>query len=226
MRRCSILSAICWLAVLSGRMPAAGAQRGFAPLFPGEGTPPGWKVTLWSDVQKPPPPSAKWTVENGVLKGSTPRGSWLVSEREYGDFVLELEFKLGEQGNSGVGLRFPPSGDPAFDGLEIQIVDPRYYGDDATPAQLAGSLYPLIPPAKSVYKPTEWNRCEITCQGPRIRVKLNGELIQDVNLDEQTEKPQRGSPLAERPRRGHIGFQELSRGGSQVQIRNARIKEL
>jgi hypothetical protein len=77
-----------------------------------------------------------------------------------------------------------------------------------------------------VYKSGEWNRFEITCLGPRVTVKLNGQLIQDVNLDEQTKALERGKPLAERPRRGHIGFQELSRGGTHVQIRNARIKEL
>jgi hypothetical protein len=209
-------------------LPTARAdETDFVPLFPKEGLPEGWRVTLWSDVSKPPPPGAKWLVEKGVLKGSTPRGSWLVSQREYGDFVLDFEFKLGPQGNSGVGLRFPSPGDPAFDGLEIQICDERYYGDDPHGAdQLTGSLYSAIPPSKQVYKPAEWNRYEITCQGPRVTVKLNGELIQDVNLDEQTAKLERGKPLAERPRRGHIGFQELSRGGSRVEIRNAKIKEL
>ena len=74
--------------------------------------------------------------------------------------------------------------------------------------------------------PTEWNRYEITARGPRITVVLNGRKIQNVNLDEQTQKPERGEPLAKRPRRGPIGFQELSRGGGQVEIRGARIKEL
>jgi hypothetical protein len=67
---------------------------------------------------------------------------------------------------------------------------------------------------------------EISCQGPRVRVKLNGELVQDVNLDERKERAKQGTPLAERPRRGHIGFQELSRGGSPVEIRGAKIKGL
>ena len=71
---------------------------GFAPLFTADGEPEGWRVTLWSDVSKPPPPGATWTVEDGVLHGSTPRGSWLVSERKYGDFALEFEFKLGGTG--------------------------------------------------------------------------------------------------------------------------------
>ena len=55
---------------------------------------------------------------------------------------------------------------------------------------------------------------------------LNGDLIQNVNLDAQTKKLERGTPLKGRPRRGHIGFQELSRGGGHVEFRNVRIKEL
>jgi hypothetical protein len=81
-----------------------------------------------------------------------------------------------------------------------------------------------------VYKPTEWNHYVITANGPSIKVELNGEVIQDVNLDEQTAKIERhdGSPasaLKDRPRKGRIGFQELSRGGGHVTIRNARVKE-
>ena len=162
-----------------------------------------------------------------MLHGSTPRGTWLVSDREYGDFILQLEFKLGERGNSGVGLRFPTAGDPSFDGREIQLVDPRYYGDQPVgPAELTGGLYPSIAPSSQLFKPTDWNLYEIECRGSQVSVKLNGEPIQKVNLDEQTKPLERGEPLAKRPRRGHIGFQELSRGGGHVEIRGARIKEL
>jgi hypothetical protein len=79
--------------------------------------------------------------------------------------------------------------------------------------------------------PTAWNHYVITLQGSRLKVALNGETIQDINLDEHTETVKRhdGSdapPLKHRPRRGHIGFQELSRGGDHTQIRNARIRVL
>jgi hypothetical protein len=151
----------------------------------------------------------------------------LVSEKEYGDFVLEFEWKLGERGNSGCGLRFPLEGDPAFDGLELQMVDPRYFGGEPTgPDTLTGSLYKAITPTVQVYKPLEWNKYQIMCKGPRVTVVLNGKKIIDANLDEQTQQFERGKPLRERPRRGHIGFQELSRGGGHVEIRGARIKLL
>ncbi|HEX5220459.1 MAG TPA: DUF1080 domain-containing protein, partial [Verrucomicrobiae bacterium] len=86
-------------------------------------------------------------------------------------------------------------------------------------------------PTQQVYRPTEWNRYEITLKGNRLKVVLNGTTIQDLNLDEHQEVVKRhdgsdASPIKDRPRKGHIGFQELSRGGDHVQIRNARIQEL
>lgn len=204
----------------------------FLPLFSRNGVPEGWVVRHWADVRNPPPEGAVWKVENGILHGSDPRGTWLVSEREYDDFIIQFEFKLGDQGNSGFGFRFPMRGDPAFDGLELQMVDPRYFGDQATtPDTLTGALYKAVPPAVQAFRPNEWNKYEIAVQGPVVKVVLNGQHVLDTDLDEQKQKIARhdNSPaptLKDRPRRGHIGFQELSRGGSQVQIRNVRIQEL
>lgn len=211
---------------------AAGSS-GWQPLFTIDGVPQGWSVRQWDDSKKPADPGVVWKVESGVLHGSEPRGTWLMSEKEYGDFALEFEWKLGERGNSGTALRAPMMGDPAFDGMELQMVDPRYYPADmaVTPAELTGSLYKAVPPKRQVFKPTDWNKYEITCRGPQVKVVLNGELILDVNLEEQTSPTKRhdGSdapPLKDRPRKGHIGFQELSRGGGHVEIRNVRLKEL
>ena len=202
----------------------------FKPLFPTNGIPAGWTVRAWDDVSKPGPTNAVWKVENGVLHGSEPRGTWLMSEREYGDFVLEFEFKLGERGNSGCALRAPMRGDPAFDGIELQMADVRY-NPQAKDSELTGGLYRAVAPKEQMYRPTEWNRYEITLKGSRLKVVLNGKIIQDLDLDEQKEVVKRhdggdASPIKDRPRKGHIGFQELSRGGDHVQIRNARIREL
>lgn len=200
--------------------------------FAGKGPPRGWTVRAWDDVSKPGPQGAKWLVDDeGVLHGSEPRGTWLVSDKEYGDFVLEYDFKLGERGNSGCGIRFPAKGDPAFDGLEIQMNDERYNNGTDAPNQLTGSFYKAIAPKKQVFKPTEWNHYVITAKGPRVKVELNGEVIQDVNLEEHTTKVKRhddtdAPPLKDRPRKGRIGFQELSRGGAHVLIKNVKLTEL
>jgi hypothetical protein len=202
----------------------------WTPLFPKDGVPEGWGVRDWADLRKPGPPTAVWRVASGVLTGAEPRGTWLVSEREYGDFELEYEFLLGERGNSGCALRAPMFGDPAFDGLELQMVDFRY-NTAAKPSELTGGLYRAVAPRKQVYRPTEWNQMRVRCQGNRVFAVLNGETILDVNLDEQFTPTKRhdgtdAPPLKDRPRHGHIGFQELSRDNSHVQIRNARIRVL
>ncbi len=202
---------------------------GFVPLFPQDGVPQGWVVRAWNDVKNPPPQPVVWKVENGVLQGGEPRGTWLMSEKQYGDFVLEFEFKLGERGNSGCALRAPMHGDPAFDGMELQMADLRY-NPEAKDSELTGGLYRAVAPTRQVYKPTEWNKYQVTLKGSRLKVLLNGETIQDLNLAEQEQVVKRhdgtlAPPIKDRPRKGHLGFQELSRG-DHAQIRHARIKVL
>jgi hypothetical protein len=223
-----LFAALLLLAIATTPHRAPAADNEFVSLFPTDGVPTGWTVRYWADVKDRPEQPSLWQVKDGILHGSDPRGTWLMSEREYGDFVIEFEFLLGERGNSGFGVRFPSRGDPAFDGIEVQMVDPRYYPPEYAfePAELTGGLYKALPPRAQVFKPEQWNRYEITCRGSRIKVILNGTLLHDVDLAKETRAVERGAPLAQRPRRGHIGFQELSRGGSHVQIRNVRIKEL
>jgi hypothetical protein len=206
------------------------AEPPFERLFPDDGVPRGWMVRRWDDISQPAESPAEWRVRDGVLYGSRPRGTWLISEREFGDFVLEFEFKLGPRGNSGCALRTPLKGDPAFDGMELQMADVRY-NSDAKDSELTGGIYRAIAPRKQVYKPTEWNKYSISLRGTRLKVTLNGELIHDFDLAEQEQEVKRhdGSSapcVKDRPRRGHIGFQELSRDDDQVQIRNARIQVL
>lgn len=206
-------------------------EEGFVALFPKDGVPEGWLVRSWSDVNKPPAaPSTRWVVQDGILHGGEPRGSWLMSKKQYGDFILKFDFKLGPTGNSGCALRAPLSGDPAFDGMELQMADYRY-NTQAKDSELTGGIYRAIAPRKQVYKPTEWNSYVVTLKGPRLHVVLNGEVIHDLNLDEQDQVVLRhnGQPcpkVKDRPRKGHIGFQELSRGAEHALIRNARIKSL
>jgi hypothetical protein len=228
------------VAALSAAVPIVQAQKqttppktgadGFVSLFTQDGAPQGWLARAWNDVKDPPAQPTEWKVEKGILHGGEPRGSWLMSEEEYSDFILEFEFKLGERGNSGCALRAPLRGDPAFDGLELQMADLRY-NPQAKDSELTGGLYRAIAPKKQVYKPTEWNKYQITLQGPRLKVVLNGELIQDLDLSGQNQEVKRHNgelapPIKDRPRRGHIGFQELSRGEEHALIRNARIKAL
>ena len=215
------------LSLVLPAVPLADAGQ-FKPLFPKDGIPERWVVRAWSDVAKPRPEGAQWVVEKGVLNGGGARGSWLISEAEFSDFDLYFEFKLGPQGNSGCALRSPTAGDPAFDGLELQMADYRY-NTKAADSELTGGLYRALAPRKQVYRPEEWNRYEITLRGPQVRVVLNGTVILDHDLSKENTVIRRHNgrdapALRDRPRKGRIGFQNLSRGGSPVLIRNARIR--
>ncbi len=232
---------------------ASAAELEFQKLFTRPGVvSEGWLVREWTDVSKPPKWPVVWEVDaDGVLHGTGRYatgttgdrwiGTWLLSEREYADFILELEFRFengGKSGNGGVALRTPLAGDPAYAGLELQITDPSFeysYFPNATGEQLSGALY-LVSAAKELaYVPGEWNHYRIEMRGPKVKVWLNQKLVQDVDLDTLTKPAKRhgeGQELldapsgAARPRRGHIGFQDLSESGETLLFRNVRIAEL
>jgi hypothetical protein len=219
------------LAIAIGFLNVAAADDdGFSPLFPDDGIPKGWVVTTWNDLSKKADAGNVWEVKDGVLHSGKSRGTWLVSEQEYADLEIKYEFKLTEVGNSGLALRAPLKGDPAFDGMELQMADFRY-NTSAKDSELTAGIYRAIAPTKQVYKPTEWNSMHVTLRGNRLKAVLNGETIQDVNLDDYKYPVKRhdGSdapPIKDRPRKGHIGFQHLSKNNEPVMIRGARIKEL
>ena len=218
---------------LGAVMVAAGAfagDDGFVLLFPNDGPPTGWVVRAWNDLSESAGPDTEWSVKSGVLQAGAKRGTWLMSEREYSDFILEFSIKLTERGNSGVALRAPMKGDPALTGMERQIADLGYH-PEAKDSELTGGIYRAIAPRKQVYKPTEWNHCRIELVGSRLKVAINGEIIQDVDLTCFDQPIQRhdGSaalPIKDRPRRGHIGFQHLSRNNEPVWIRDIRLREM
>lgn len=218
------------LIALALTCPAFAAEPDWKLLFEKDGAPEGFVVRHWADVSKPAQGNATWEVKDGVLRSTGDRGCWLISEKPYRDFELEYEFKLGPTGNSGLALRAPMKGDPAFDGMEMQMADFRY-NTKAKDSELTGGLYRALAPTKQVYKPEEWNKVRVRLEGARIKVEMNGETIQDVDLSTQETAVSRhdGSsapPLKDRPREGHIGFQELSRDNGHVMIRAARFREI
>lgn len=220
----------CLAALAVGSLVLAEDGAPFQVLFPKDGVPQGWKVGYWSDVSQPPKEPSIWEVKDGVLISGEHRSTWLMSEKEYQDFELTFEFKLGKRGNGGCALRAPMKGDPAFDGMELQMADFRY-NPEAKDSELTGGLYRALAPKKQVYKPEEWNRYHITLRGMHIKVVLNDEVIHDNDLSKEDKEVLRhdntpASALKDRPKRGHIGFQDLSRDGDRVMIRNAKIREL
>lgn len=166
-----------------------------------------------------------WQAEDGLLSCIAPGGGELTTDSIYADFVLTLEWRLPPGGNSGVGLRFPSNTHVSETGMEIQILDddaPQHR--DLKPAQYTGSIYYQVPAKQgAAHPPGEWNRYVITCKGPLVVVELNGREVVRANLDECTVGEGGLTPLAKRPRQGHIGLQSHN---TRVDFRNIRLKKL
>jgi hypothetical protein len=114
--------------------------------------------------------------------------------------------------------------------MELQITDPRYEYRHAGNDSLTGAIYKALAPLKQVYNPGEWNSYRIELRGRLLKVWLNNILAQDADLDKETTpvKTEDGEfpSLSQRPRRGRIGFQDLSNPGEQLLFRNPRIAVL
>ena len=165
-----------------------------------------------------------YRVENGAIYCTVKDGGNLYTEKEYGDFVFRFEFKLTKGANNGIGIRAPLTGDSAYQGMEIQVLDDAGYEGKLRPEQHHGSIYDVVAAKTGHLKATgEWNEEEITAKGRQITVKLNGATIVDANLDDVKDP----AVLKKHPglanKAGHIGF--LGHG-ARVEFRNLRIKEL
>jgi hypothetical protein len=191
------------------------AEEGFVQLFDGKSLD-GWQGSVKG-----------YDIADGVLVCRKEGGGHLLTKKEYGDFVLRFEFKLTPGANNGLGIRTPPSGDPAYVGMELQILDdtsPQYA--KLAPYQFHGSIYGVVAAKKGHLKPVgEWNEQEVTADGDHIKVVLNGEAIVDAKLEEVakdgTIDGKNHPGLVNN--QGHIGF--LGHG-AHVEFRNIRIKEL
>jgi hypothetical protein len=205
----------CLLAV-AAHFAAAQTEPGFTPLFNGKNLD-GWKLVRAS--------GPGYLVEEGRIVCPANGGGNLFTEKEYANFVLRLEFKLSPGGNNGIGLRAPLEGDAAYVGMEIQVLDdpaPQY--KDIKPTQHTGSIYDVFPAKLGALKPAgEWQSYEITANGRRITIKLNGQTTVDADLDSVKDE----AVLKKHPgllrKSGHVGFLGHR---SHVEFRNIRIKEL
>ena len=146
---------------------------------------------------------------------------------EYGDFILRFEFRLTPGANNGLAIRTSLSGNPAYEAMELQILDntaPKY--KELKPYQFHGSIYGVVPAKRGYLKPIgEWNSEKVIAKGQRIKVILNGTTIVDADIDEaSTPKTMDGRdhPGLKRDK-GHIGF---CGHGDYLEFRNLRIRSL
>lgn len=155
--------------------------------------------------------------ETGVLTSHGGMGLLWYAAQEYGDFVVELEFKTADvRANSGVFVRvpeMPTSDDYIYHSFEIQI-DQVSEGIHSM-----GGVYDAEAPSKGAARaPGEWNHYRITFQGNRITVVLNGEQVVDWEAEPR-------GKIRDFAPRGYIGLQNHD-DGSIVQFRNILVKAL
>lgn len=196
----------------------------------------GWKGYLKDSV-----PDA-WKLEDGAMVFYPPenRGEGesynLVTDREFSNFILSLEWKISEGGNSGIfwGIKEDEKFNQPYEtGPEIQVLDNEKHPDakNGTSHQ-AGALYDMVAPSRDITKPIgEWNTCVITINYDEQQgsVMLNGEEIVtfpvsgelwDVVVSKSKFADWEG--FGKFPT-GKIGLQDH---GDKVSFRNIKIKEV
>jgi len=154
----------------------------------------------------------------------------------YENFVLDFEYKLDPEANSGVIIYCSDLKNWIPNSVEVQLLDDDGAKWRNDPPRLKnGGLYGHVGPAKSAVKPAgEWNRMTVWAEGKHVKVAVNGQPSVDVDLAQYTSakvnpdgtpiQPWLSKPMAELPTKGAIGLQG-KHGGACPYFRNVRILE-
>lgn len=215
--RAAVLAAAAAVPAFAADEKPAPVPEGFSALFNGTDLS-GWKPTGKADV---------WKAEHGMIVCTGGGGGYLLTDKEYGDFELRLEYRWAKPGgNSGVGLRTPKDGDPAYAGMEIQLIDDEGWetvnGGKLADYQHTGSIYDVQPAKGTANKPVgEWNAVRIVCKGRNVTVEQNGKELVSADLDAYKAKFDKHPGL--KREKGHLGFQSYN---IRVEFRNVSVKEL
>ena len=216
---------------------AARLQRGRADSARAKAHP---DVSKWQDLFAPDLsnavfPKGVWIYQDGILTASQDQAIW--TNRDYENFVLDLEFKTAAGTNSGVVVYCSDMKDWIPNSVEVQIADD--YAEKWAKAPRTwhcGAIFGHLAPSKTmVKKPGNWNRFTIRCVDQKIDVVLNGEraVSMDMSLWTSAETNPDGSeipswlskPLSEQATKGRIGLQG-KHAGAPIWFRNIKIREL
>lgn len=202
---------------------------GWIPLFDGKTTN-GWHS--YGKTSADP----QWEVKDGALHLDKSKGGVgdLLTNKEYSNFDLKLEWKISPKGNSGI--LFYVHEDPAkykeayYTGPEMQVLDNNGHSDGKIHKHRAGDLYDLIPCTKETVKPVgEWNEVEIISKNGSLKFFLNGVNVVSTTLwDDHWKTLVADSKFKQWSdfgsfRRGKLDLQDH---GNEVWYRNIKIKEL
>lgn len=172
-----------------------------------------------------------WHVRDGVLskKGHVED---LESTGKYRDFELELEWKIGKGGNSGIFYRATHEYDHIYwTGPEYQLLDDAHTNDGKHRLTAAGSVYAMYPSPPGVVHPYgHWNRSRIIVRGNHVEYWLNGRKIVAYTLGSPDWKRRVAAskfskyPGYGRAAEGRVGIQGDHPGS--IEIRDMRIRVL
>ncbi len=209
-------------------------NNGWQLLFDGQTTQ-GWHTYGKQGISK------AWKAENGTLhldslvkKTSPNEGGDIVTNEEFDNFDLKIEWKISPKGNSGIIFFVKEDAvkyqQPYFTGPEMQVLDNTGHADAQIYKHKAGDLYDLIPSTKEAQKPVgEWNHVEIISNNGKLDFYLNGEhTISTTMWDDNWRKMIAASKFKAWPdfgtfKKGRIDLQDH---GDDVWYRNIKIKKL
>lgn len=211
--------------VSSSVSPSDRAMRGdWRPLFDGR------SLDAWRGYRSQTIPNA-WHIANGTLAKEMPVGD-IVSRDEFGDFELELEWRIGEAGNSGIFYRGTEEYDHIYwTAPEYQLLDDLKAEDGKQRITSAGAVYGLYPSPPGHLKPVgEWNKTRIVARGAHIEHWLNEVKLLEYELwspdwEAKVKRSKFGAwPNYGRAKKGHIALQGDHQG--TLAFRNIRIRDL
>jgi len=204
---------LCIFAIVAASTSSADDKEGWINLLEGDAlakhwtTKGNWKLDDGVVTLEPRPGESGWQRYDAYL--------WL--NDKYKDFEIEFDYKVQPRGNSGFYFNVGDKSSPVAKGIEVQIYESHAKGKDARLTDHdSGGVIPGIPPTRNTAKPAgEWNRFNIVRKGNDVTIKLNGEVVNEVKLDDPK--------LKGRPDSGYIGFQDH---GLPLALRNIRIRAL
>jgi hypothetical protein len=204
-------------------------KEGWTLLFDGTTTN-GWHTWKSDDV------TPRWKAGNGELyldKAVESGKGDIVTDKEYENYELSLEWKIGACGNSGI--IFNVIDDAKYkntyeSGPEMQVLDNTCHPDAKIIKHRAGDLYDLISCSKETVKPAgEWNQVRIVSKNAKMEFWLNGTKVVEFAMHTADwDKMVAGSKFKSMPAfgkasKGHIALQDH---GDAVWYRNIKIREL
>ena len=212
------------VALALGASLACAHTAGWRSMFDGK-TQTGWRVYKGQSA------SSGWRVQDGVLMKNGPTDD-IITVDKFGDFELELEWRVSRGGNAGLFYRSTEEYEKVYwSATEYQLLDDPNHRDGRNRLTSAGAAYGLYPAPEGVVKPAgEWNSTRIVARGAHVEHWLNGKKLLEYELwSPDWEAKVKASKFVDWPnygraKSGHIAIQ--GDHGGELALRNIRLREL